>query len=113
MESLIKEINYRVKGTEKFWNCPEGAETILRVRAAGLAHLVVVSDVGAYLFNLLQETLDDIRMPCGDVGLLTDVRFRSSVHAAVPDCRRETVRPPPSLCFSDAPHADATGRCRW
>jgi hypothetical protein len=36
VESLIKEINYRVKGTEKFWNQPEGAEAILQVRAAML-----------------------------------------------------------------------------
>lgn len=34
VESLIKEVNYRVKGTEKFWNHPEGAEAILQVRAA-------------------------------------------------------------------------------
>ena len=34
VESLIKEINYRVKGTEKFWDNPEGAEAILQVRAA-------------------------------------------------------------------------------
>ncbi len=32
VESLIKEINYRVKGTEKFWDHPEGAEAILQVR---------------------------------------------------------------------------------
>jgi hypothetical protein len=36
VESLIKEINYRVKGTEKFWNRPEGAEAILQVRTAAL-----------------------------------------------------------------------------
>ena len=36
MESLVKEINYRVKGTEMFWNHPEGAEAILQVRAAAL-----------------------------------------------------------------------------
>jgi hypothetical protein len=36
IESLIKEINYRVKGTEKFWNRPAGAEQILQVRAAAL-----------------------------------------------------------------------------
>jgi hypothetical protein len=36
IESLIKEINYRVKGTEKFWNRPDGAEQILNVRAAAL-----------------------------------------------------------------------------
>jgi hypothetical protein len=36
IESLIKEINYRVKGTEKFWNRPEGAEYILQLRAAAL-----------------------------------------------------------------------------
>ena len=35
VESLIKEINYRVKGTEKFWN-EHGAESILAVRAAAL-----------------------------------------------------------------------------
>lgn len=35
VESLIKEINYRVKGTEKFWN-EYGAESVLAVRAAAL-----------------------------------------------------------------------------
>lgn len=35
VESLIKEINYRVKGTEKFWN-EHGAESVLVVRAAAL-----------------------------------------------------------------------------
>jgi len=35
VESLIKEINYRVKGTEKFWN-EHGAENVLAVRAAAL-----------------------------------------------------------------------------
>ena len=34
MESLVKEMNYRVKGTEMFWNDPDGAEAILQVRAA-------------------------------------------------------------------------------
>lgn len=34
VESLIKQINQRVKGTEKSWNRPEGAEAILQVRAA-------------------------------------------------------------------------------
>jgi hypothetical protein len=37
MESLVKEINYRVKGTEMFWNHPQGAEAILQVRAAALS----------------------------------------------------------------------------
>lgn len=36
MESAVKEINYRVKGTEMFWNNPEGAEAILQIRAATL-----------------------------------------------------------------------------
>ena len=36
IESLIKEINHRVKGTEKFWSRPDGAESILQVRAAVL-----------------------------------------------------------------------------
>jgi hypothetical protein len=36
MESLVKEVNWRVKGTEMFWNKPEGAEAILQVRAAAL-----------------------------------------------------------------------------
>jgi hypothetical protein len=36
MESLVKEMNYRMKGTEMFWNDPEGAEAILQVRAAAL-----------------------------------------------------------------------------
>jgi hypothetical protein len=38
VESLIKEINYRVKGTEKFWNRPVGAEGILQIRAALLSN---------------------------------------------------------------------------
>lgn len=37
MESLVKEFNLRVKGTEKFWNDPKGAEAILTVRAALLS----------------------------------------------------------------------------
>ncbi len=37
MESLVKEVNYRVKGTEMFWNHPKGAEAILQVRAAALS----------------------------------------------------------------------------
>lgn len=36
VESLIKQFNYRVKGTEKFWNL-KGAEAILQVRAALLS----------------------------------------------------------------------------
>lgn len=36
MESLVKEINHRAKGTEMFWNDPDGAEAILQVRAAAL-----------------------------------------------------------------------------
>jgi len=36
MESLVKEIGYRVKGTEKFWNDGKSAEAILQVRAATL-----------------------------------------------------------------------------
>ncbi len=36
MESLVKELNYRVKGTEMFGNDPEGAEAILQVRVAAL-----------------------------------------------------------------------------
>jgi len=37
MESLIKEVSYRVKGTEKFWNNPTGANQILAVKAAALS----------------------------------------------------------------------------
>ena len=36
VESLIKQLNYRVKGTEKFW-VTGGAEAILQVRAAYLS----------------------------------------------------------------------------
>ena len=36
VESLIKEINYRVKGSEKAWKCPSGCESILQVRTAVL-----------------------------------------------------------------------------
>jgi len=37
MESLVKQINLRVKGTEMFWDNPDGAEAILRLRAASLS----------------------------------------------------------------------------
>jgi hypothetical protein len=37
MESLVKEFNLRVKGTEKFWNDPSGAEAILTVCASLLS----------------------------------------------------------------------------
>lgn len=37
MESLVKQINHRVKGTEMFWDDPDGAESILRLRAAALS----------------------------------------------------------------------------
>jgi hypothetical protein len=36
MESLVKEINARVKGTEKFWNDGVSGEAILQIRAAAL-----------------------------------------------------------------------------
>jgi hypothetical protein len=37
MESLVKEMNYRVKGTEMFWNDPDGGEAILQIRAGALS----------------------------------------------------------------------------
>ncbi len=37
MESTVKEMNYRVKGTEMYWNDPAGAEAILQIRAASLS----------------------------------------------------------------------------
>ncbi|MFG0291419.1 MAG: hypothetical protein ACF8CQ_24860 [Rhodopirellula sp. JB044] len=37
MESAVKEMNYRIKGTEMFWNKPAGAEAILQIRAAALS----------------------------------------------------------------------------
>jgi hypothetical protein len=37
VESLIKEFNYRVKGTEKFWNRPTGVEAILQNRSGVLS----------------------------------------------------------------------------
>jgi len=37
MESTVKQVNYRVKGTEMFWNNPSGAEAILQLRSAALS----------------------------------------------------------------------------
>ncbi len=37
VESLIKQFNQRVKGSEKFWSRPQNAEAILQVRAALLS----------------------------------------------------------------------------
>ena len=36
MESFVKELNQRVKGTEKFWNDGPSGEAILQVRVAAL-----------------------------------------------------------------------------
>jgi hypothetical protein len=36
MESFVKELNQRVKGTEKFWNNGASGEAILQIRAAAL-----------------------------------------------------------------------------
>ena len=36
VESLIKQVNHRVKGTEQFWNTG-GLEAVLQVRAAYLS----------------------------------------------------------------------------
>jgi hypothetical protein len=36
MESFVKELNYRVKSTEKFWNDGPSGEAILQIRAATL-----------------------------------------------------------------------------
>jgi hypothetical protein len=36
MESFVKELNARVKGTEKFWNDGASGEAILQIRAAAL-----------------------------------------------------------------------------
>lgn len=56
IESLIKEINYRVKGTEKFWNRPDGAERILQIRAAALGDddrlsQWILNRPGSYLYR--------------------------------------------------------------
>ena len=37
VESLVGQFNERVKGPQKHWNRPEGAEWILQVRAAVLS----------------------------------------------------------------------------
>ena len=37
MESVVKQMSLRVKGTEMFWNDPQGAEAILQVRAGWLS----------------------------------------------------------------------------
>ena len=37
VESLVGEFNDRVKGTNQYWDRPDGAETILQVRAAVLS----------------------------------------------------------------------------
>lgn len=37
MESFVKELNYRVKSTEKFWNDGASGESILQIRAASLS----------------------------------------------------------------------------
>jgi hypothetical protein len=43
VESVIKQINYRVKGTEKFWS-EDGAEAILQLRADYLSDTAPLAD---------------------------------------------------------------------
>ena len=45
MESLIKQINFRVKGTEMFWDDPAGAEAILHIRSAALSEDNRLADI--------------------------------------------------------------------
>jgi hypothetical protein len=56
IESLIKEMNFRVKGTEKFWNRSEGADNILQIRAAALCDddrlgEWIISRPGSYFYR--------------------------------------------------------------
>jgi len=44
MESFVKEMNARVKGTEKFWNDGASGEAILQIRAAALCEDDRLSD---------------------------------------------------------------------
>ncbi|MFT7643480.1 MAG: hypothetical protein ACI9G1_005246, partial [Pirellulaceae bacterium] len=37
MESAVKEMTYRIKGTEMFWDNPAGAEAILQNRLSSLS----------------------------------------------------------------------------
>jgi hypothetical protein len=37
VESLVGEFNARVKSRQKYWNCPDGAEAVLQLRAAVLS----------------------------------------------------------------------------
>ena len=43
IESTVKQINYRVKGTEKFWS-KDGAEAILQLRADVLSDINTLDD---------------------------------------------------------------------
>ncbi len=62
MESLIKEMNYRVKGSEKFWNNPAGANHILAVKAAALSEDERLTPQGQRTLNGL------IQSGCGKMG---------------------------------------------
>jgi len=44
IESQVKEINHRVKGTEKFWNDGDSGDAILHLRAAIISDGSELSD---------------------------------------------------------------------
>jgi len=44
IESFVKELNARVKGTEKFWNDGANGEAILQLGAAALVRSSVFED---------------------------------------------------------------------
>ena len=48
MESAIKELNYRIKGTEKFWS-KGGGEFVLQLKSDGLSSSDPLSTFWAHL----------------------------------------------------------------
>lgn len=64
IESLIKEINWRVKGTEKFWNRPEEPPTSRRTARPVRGHSHVLPDMSAESILQVRAALlcDDNRL---------------------------------------------------
>jgi hypothetical protein len=63
MESAVKEMNYRIKGTEMFWNNPAGAEAALQIRSAALS-----DDDRLVRFLTHRPGISTLRRPASNTG---------------------------------------------
>ena len=75
MGSLVKEMNYRVKGTEMFWNDPEGAEAI--IKSAPPASATTLASP-----NIRPPTPDALSLDAPNIPSSTSKSVKADMHAS-------------------------------